>query len=97
MTLHSMKRVCEGAWEKVGGGGCRSRRMRVWLGCRVERRVAVARPIPEEPPVMRIVFGAEERVVKDAVEGWKRDMAGRERDVMGMWSVAIERMSREGP
>lgn len=46
--------------------------MRLWFGLRAERRVAVARPIPEEPPVMRIVFGVEFGDVRVEKEGWKR-------------------------
>lgn len=51
--------------------------MRVWKGWRVERRVAVARPMPEEPPVMRIVFGVEERVVRDEAVRSRSDILER--------------------
>lgn len=61
----------DGEWVKVGGGGWRSRRMRLWDGFRDERRVAVARPMPEEPPVMRMVFGVLERVLRAEGEGVK--------------------------
>lgn len=44
----------------------------MWDGFREERRVAVLRPMPEEPPVMRIVLGVVERVVKEEGVGWKR-------------------------
>ena len=56
---------------KVAGGGWRSSRMRLWDGFRDERRVAVARPMPEEPPVMRIVLGVLERVLRAEGEGVK--------------------------
>ena len=56
---------------KVGDGGWRSSRMRLWDGFRDERRVAVARPMPEEPPVMRIVLGVLERVFRSEGEGLK--------------------------
>lgn len=65
-------RRCEAGCVKVGGGGCRSTRTRLWCGLRVERRVAVARPIPEEPPVIRIVFGVEFGDVRVEREGSKR-------------------------
>lgn len=40
----------------------------------MERRDAVARPIPEEPPVMRIVLGVVESVWRSVAEGVKRVM-----------------------
>jgi hypothetical protein len=43
-------------------------------GLRLERRVAVVRPMPEEPPVMRMVFGVVFREVKSEAEGWNSDM-----------------------
>ena len=43
--------------------------MRLWEGLSWERRVAVARPMPEEPPVMRMVWGWVERVVREEMEG----------------------------
>lgn len=46
--------------------------MRLWFGLRAERRVAVARPIPEEPPVMRIVLGVEFGDARVEREGSKR-------------------------
>lgn len=58
------------------GGGCRSRRTRLWEGFRIERRVAVARPMPEDPPVMRMVFGVDFRVWRADIEGEKRAMFG---------------------
>jgi len=61
----------DGEWVKLGGGGWRSSRMRLWDGFRHERRVAVARPMPEEPPVMRMVFGVLERVLRAEGEGVK--------------------------
>jgi hypothetical protein len=64
----------EGEWVKDDGGGWRSRRMRLWEGLRDERSVAVVRPMPEELPVMRIVFGVEERVRRDSMVGVKRDI-----------------------
>jgi hypothetical protein len=51
--------------------------MRLWDGLRVERRVAVARPMPDEEPVMRIVLGVDWRVVRDERVGVKRDMVRR--------------------
>jgi hypothetical protein len=56
------------------GGGWRSRRMRLWDGLREERRVAVARPIPEEAPVIKIVLEVDFNVARDSIVGWKRDM-----------------------
>jgi hypothetical protein len=50
--------------------------MRLWEGFSVERRVAVARPMPEDPPVMRIVLGVEDRVCRVEVEGVKSDIFG---------------------
>jgi hypothetical protein len=50
--------------------------MRLWEGFSVERRVAVARPMPEDPPVMRIVLGDEDRVCRVEVEGVKSDIFG---------------------
>jgi hypothetical protein len=49
----------------------------LWDGLRVERRVAVARPIPEEPPVMRIVDGVVVRVCRSVGVMVKRDMVWR--------------------
>jgi len=45
--------------------------MRLWDGFRDERRVAVARPMPEEPPVMRMVFGVLDRVFRLEGKGVK--------------------------
>lgn len=50
--------------------------MRLWDGLREERREAVERPMPEEPPVIRMVFGVEERVVREEGVGVKRDILG---------------------
>lgn len=63
------KSVWDLGWGKVEGGGWRSKRMRLWEGLSWERRVAVARPMPEEPPVMRMVWGWVERVVREEMEG----------------------------
>jgi hypothetical protein len=57
------------------GGGCKSRRMRLWDGFREERRVAVARPMPDEEPVMRIVLGMEVRIAREEIVGVKRDIS----------------------
>jgi hypothetical protein len=56
VTLQGWKSVLEAGWENEGGGGWRSRRARLLVGESWERRVAVARPMPEEPPVMRMVL-----------------------------------------
>jgi hypothetical protein len=48
----------------------------LWEGLRVERRVAVARPIPEDPPVMMTVFGVDLRMCSAEIEGEKRAMVG---------------------
>ena len=48
----------------------------MWEGFRDERRVAVARPMPEEPPVMRIVLGVLERVLRAEGEGVKSVIVG---------------------
>jgi hypothetical protein len=48
--------------------------MRLWDGLREERRVAVARPIPEEAPVIKIVLEVDFNVARDSIVGWKRDM-----------------------
>ena len=53
-----------------------SSRIRLWEGFRLERRVAVARPMPEELPVMRIVLGVEERLWRVDGVGWMSDMFG---------------------
>jgi hypothetical protein len=66
----------EGEWVKEAGGGWRSTRMRLWDGFRVERRVAVERPMPDEPPVMRMVLEVEERTLRDSMVGVKRDIVG---------------------
>ena len=42
----------------------RSIRARLCLGLRVERSCAVARPIPEEPPVITKVLGVDLSVVR---------------------------------
>lgn len=39
-----------------GGGGCRSSSARLLVGERLERGEAVARRMPEEPPVIRMVL-----------------------------------------
>ena len=65
---------CSGECVKEAGGAWRSSRMRLCVAFRVERRVAVARPMPEEPPVMRIVLGVDVRDVRAEMEGWKRAM-----------------------
>lgn len=36
--------------------------------------MAVARPMPDEAPVIKMVFGLEFRVDRDSIVGWKRDM-----------------------
>lgn len=41
-----------------------------------ERRVAVERPMPEEEPVIKIVFGVDFKVVKESAVGLKRAMVG---------------------
>lgn len=64
----------EGECVKVGGGAERSMMARLWEGLRKERRRAVARPMPEEPPVMTMVLGVDLRLVKVEASGWKRDM-----------------------
>lgn len=46
----------------------------LWDGLREESRRAVASPIPEEPPVMTMVFGADLKLWKAEASGWKRDM-----------------------
>jgi hypothetical protein len=48
--------------------------MRLCDGLRLERRLAVARPIPEDPPVMRMVLGVDFKEWKSEVEGWNSDM-----------------------
>lgn len=48
--------------------------MRLWLGFREERGVAVATPMPEEPPVMGMVLGENWRDVREEMEGRTRDM-----------------------
>lgn len=58
--------------------------MRLWEGLREERSVAVERPMPEEPPVMRIVFGVEMRVLREAAVGWNRDILVVGREVGGV-------------
>jgi len=50
--------------------------MRLCEGLREERRDAVARPIPDAPPVIRIVLGVDLRVWSVEGSGWKRDMFG---------------------
>ena len=55
-----------------GGGGWRSIKTRLWDGLREERSVAVARPMPEEPPVMMMVFGVDFKVWRADALGWKR-------------------------
>jgi hypothetical protein len=55
----------------VGGGGERSRRMRLCDGFSVERRVAVDRPMPDEEPVIRIVLGVVRRELRVEGEGLK--------------------------
>lgn len=75
------KSVWVGECGKEVGGGCRSRRMRLWDGWSVERRVAVERPMPEEEPVIRIVLGDVEREVREEGVGVKRDILGR----VGRW------------
>lgn len=40
----------------AGGGGCRSSSARLLVGERLERGEAVARRMPEEPPVIRMVL-----------------------------------------
>lgn len=46
----------------------------LWDGLREESRRAVASPMPEEPPVMTMVFGADLKLWKAEASGWKRDM-----------------------
>jgi hypothetical protein len=74
VMLQVWTRILEGECLKVGGGGWRSKRMRLWDGLRVERRVAVERPMPDEPPVMSMVLGVEERVWRDSMVGVKSDI-----------------------
>lgn len=71
---HSWNRRFEEGWLKDRGGGRRSSTTRLCEGFRVERRVDVARPMPEDPPVMRIVFGVDFRVWRADIEGEKRAM-----------------------
>lgn len=65
--------------------------MRLCEGFREERRVAVLRPIPEEPPVMRIVFGVEMRVERDEAVGVKRDIFG-----VGSFEVLVKTDGGDG-
>ena len=66
----------EGSCLKAAGGGLRSISTRLCCGLSDERSWAVAKPMPEEPPVITMVFGVDFRVVKDAMFGWRRDMVG---------------------
>lgn len=56
---------------KVGGGVFRSMRTRLCAGFRAERRRAVARPMPEEPPVMTMVLGVDFNVARSMAFGSK--------------------------
>jgi hypothetical protein len=69
VTLQGWKSVLEAGWENEGGGGggWRSRRARLLVGESWERRVAVARPMPEEPPVMRMVLLWREVRVEESI------------------------------
>ena len=48
----------------------------MWDGFRDERRVDVAIPMPEEPPVIRMVLGVLERVFRSEGDGVKSVMFG---------------------
>lgn len=64
--------------ESEEGGGCRSTIMRLLLEEREATSWAVARPMPEEPPVMRTVLEVREvrelgsTVKTDIMGGWLR-------------------------
>lgn len=62
--LQVWTRRCEGSCLNVLGGGLRSIKTRLCLGLRVERSCAVARPIPEELPVITKVLGVDLSVVR---------------------------------
>lgn len=52
-------------------------RTRLCSGLREERRVAVAKPMPDEPPVITMVFGADLRLWNAEALGWKTDMISK--------------------
>ena len=66
--------VFAGVRGKLDGGGCRSKRIRLCEELSLRRRVAVARPIPEQPPVIRIVLGVDERLARESGERSRRDI-----------------------
>lgn len=55
------------------GGAERSIMTMLWLELSSDSRRAVARPIPEEPPVITMVFGELLRLLKAEASGWKRE------------------------
>jgi hypothetical protein len=89
VTLQLWYRVLAGSCLNEAGGGCKSRSMRLWDGFEEERRVAVARPMPDEEPVIKIVFGVDFRVDRDSVVGMKRDMS-EELVIVVSWGCAAD-------
>ena len=76
MRLQVWTSKWEGEWSKSVGGAERSIMATLWDGLREESRRAVASPMPEEPPVMTMVFGADLKLWKAEASGWKRDIFG---------------------
>ena len=67
----------------VGGGERRSISTRLCCGLSEERSWAVARPIPDKPQVITMVFGVDFRVVRAAASDRKSDMVDDETSSIG--------------
>ena len=55
------------------GGAERSIMAMLWFELSSDIRRAVARPMPEEPPVISMVLGEPLRLLKAEASGWKRE------------------------
>lgn len=69
--------MCTRRWAgecvKSLGGAERSIMAMLWLELSSDSRRAVARPMPEEPPVITMVLGEPLRLLKAEASGWKRE------------------------